>query len=74
VNLEDISVFLIPLERVNSAGNTWVEAILDVVVNAQVCLDQVGEVFNNLALVFVEKSLQFGDVLELVEILFEFCI
>lgn len=59
MHLEDVSVLLVPLERVNSARNSRMETVLDVVVHSKVCFDQVREVFDDLVLVFVEKSLQF---------------
>lgn len=74
MNFEDVRILLVPLERMNSAWHTRLETILNVVVNSQIGFDKVVEVFCDLVSVFIEKSLQLRDILELVEVLFEFCV
>jgi hypothetical protein len=41
VHFENVGILLIPLERVHTGWHTWMEAVLDIVVNSKVCLDQV---------------------------------
>ena len=50
------------------------ETVLDVVVNSQICLNQIREIFDDFCLVFVQKSLQLRDVLKLIEVLFKLSI
>ena len=71
MDLEDVGVLLVPLERMHSAGDTWLEAVLDVVVNPEVGFDQSGEVSDDFVGFLVQQSLQLGHILEFVEILFE---
>ena len=58
VNFENVSEFLVPLERMNSTWNSWLETILNVIVNSKVCFDQAGKTLNNFILVFVHESLK----------------
>jgi hypothetical protein len=53
MNLKNISVLLIPLEWMNSAWHTWMERVLDVVINSEVWLNQVGKVCDDLTLIFI---------------------
>lgn len=74
VDLKDVGVLLVPLERMHSAGDTRLEAVLDVVVDPEVGFDQGGEVSDDFVGVLVQQSLQLGDILEFIEILFELSI
>lgn len=68
---EDVSKLLVPLEGVDSAGDSRSKAVFDVVVNPQVCLDHVHELVHNLVAVFVQQSLQLAHVFKLIEVLFK---
>ena len=74
MNLENVSEFLIPLERMNSAGHTRLETILHIVINSKVRLNQIGKVFDDLDFVLFKQSLELRDILELVEVLLEFSV
>jgi hypothetical protein len=74
MNLEDVGVLLIPLEWVNSWWYTWLKAILYVVVYSQICLDEIGEVLDDLISIFIKESLQFRDILKLIKVFFKFSI
>lgn len=56
----------------HSARHTGLEAVLHVVVDAQVALDQVCELLDDLRAIFVKEPLELGNILELVEMLLEF--
>lgn len=47
------------------------ETILDVVVYTKIGLNKVRKVLDDFSLVLVQKSLQFGNVFEFIEVLFE---
>lgn len=53
MNFKNISVLLIPLEWMNSAWHTWMERVLDVVINSEVWLNQVVEICDDLTLIFI---------------------
>mmetsp|Transcript_16974 Transcript_16974/g.26139 ORF Transcript_16974/g.26139 Transcript_16974/m.26139 type:complete len:303 (+) Transcript_16974:652-1560(+) len=63
----NIGILLVPLEGVHLLGDIRLEAVLHVVVYAEVRVDQVREVFQYLRLIFIEESLELTDVLIFVE-------
>ena len=73
-NLIDLNIPLIPLERVQSLSNYGHKAVLDVVVDPHVGLDEVTELLDNLIRVFFEESLETAEGLELVEVLLKLSI
>ena len=73
-NLIDLNIPLIPLERVKSLSNYGHEAVLDVIVDPHVGLDEVTELLDNLIRVFFEESLETAEGLELVEVLLKLSI
>jgi len=58
----------------DSAGDAWLETVLDIVVNSEVWFNETSEVLDNLRIFFVQESLQFGDILELTEVLLKFSV
>ena len=73
-NLIDLNIPLIPLERVQSLSDYGHEAVLDVIVDPHVGLDEVTELLDNLIRVFLEESLETAEGLELVEVLLKLSI
>ncbi len=73
-NLIDLNIPLIPLERVQSLSNYGHEAVLDVVVDPHVGLDEVTELLDDFIRVFLEESLETAEGLELVEVLLKLSI
>lgn len=67
----DVGTLLIPLEGVNARWHTWLETVLDVVVDSQVGVDQIIEIADNFARIFIQQSLQFADIFKFVEELLE---
>ena len=74
VHLVDVGVLLVPLERVNPRGHSRLEGVLHVVVDAQVGLNQIFKVADDLVSVLVEEALKLRDVLEFVKKLLKLCI
>lgn len=58
----------------DTARDSWLEAVLDVVVHSQVAFNQVSEILNDFSTVLVQKSLELGDVFKLIEMLLELSI
>ena len=58
----------------DSAGDAWLETVLDIVVNSEVWFNETSEVLDNLRIFFVQESLQFGDILKLTEVLLKFSV
>lgn len=73
-NLIDLNIPLIPLERVQSLSDYGHEAVLDVIVDPHVGLDEVTELLDNLIRVFLEESLESAEGLKLVEVLLKLSI
>lgn len=71
MHLVDVGTFLVPLERVHARRDTRLEAILDVVINSQIGVNQIVEIADDFARIFIQQSLQFTDILEFVEELLE---
>jgi len=74
VDFEDISVLLVPLERMDSARDAWVEWVFDIVINSQIWLNEVWEVNDDLISVLVHEPLELRDILKLVEVFFKLCV
>ena len=66
---ENLGTPLVPLEAVQTLGELVAEAGLDVVVDAEVLLDQLAELAQNLIRVLIEQPLQLGHLLVVVEVL-----
>lgn len=58
----------------DTARDSWLEAVLDVVVHSQVAFNQVSEILNDFSTVLVQKSLELGDIFKLIEMLLELSI
>lgn len=58
----------------DTARDSWLEAVLDVVVHSQVAFNQVSEILNDFSTVLVQKSLELRDVFKLIEMLLELSI
>lgn len=39
MNFENICKLLIPLERMNSTGNTWLKTVFNIIINSKICFD-----------------------------------
>lgn len=74
LNSVDLRAPLIPLERVQSLRQVGTKAVLDVVVNTHVAVDQVVKVVHNIVCVFVEQPLQLGHLLVVVKVFFVLCV
>ena len=55
----------------HARGNTRLEAILDIVINSQIGVDQIIEIADDFACIFIQQSLQFAYIFEFVEELFK---
>ena len=73
-NLIDLNIPLIPLERVQSLSDYGHKAVLDVIVDPHVGLDEVTELLDDFIRVFLEESLETAEGLELVEVLLKLSI
>lgn len=58
----------------DTARDSRLEAVLDVVVHSQVAFNQVSEILNDFSTVLVQKSLELGDIFKLIEMLLELSI
>lgn len=58
----------------DTARDSWLEAVLDVVVHSKVAFNKVSEILNDFSTVLVQKSLELGDVFKLIEMLLELSI
>ena len=47
------------------------ETVFNIVVNTKISLNKVRKVLDDFSLVLIQKSLQFGNVFEFIEVLFE---
>jgi hypothetical protein len=61
---------LIPLERMKSLEKVWTEAVFDIVIHAQVSVDDVIEIINNLVCILIEQPLELGHFFIVIEVLF----
>lgn len=58
----------------DTARDSWLEAVLDVVVHSKVAFNKVSEILNDFSTVLVQKSLELGDIFKLIEMLLELSI
>lgn len=58
----------------NSTWNTWLKAVFDVIVNSEVCFDQISKIINDFILVFIHKSLQLWSIFKLIKVFFKLSI
>lgn len=65
---------MVPLERVNSPGDSWLEAVFHVIVHSEVAFNQVVEIFDDLGVVLVEESLEHCHTFKFIEVFFKFSV
>ena len=58
----------------DATWHTWLETIFYIVIDSKIALNKICELLDDFLAILIQKSLQFWNILKLIEVFFEFCI